>query len=69
MALILPKGIVVNTPQISGDIERIDKEPLASEELAKFWKGKLLYVSGRMKLEFMYLIVARSLYNHQTEIV
>lgn len=40
MSLILPKGIVVNTPEISGDIQKIDREPLAPEEIAKFWKGK-----------------------------
>lgn len=38
--MILPKGIVVNTAGISGDIERIDREPLALEEIAKLWKGK-----------------------------
>ena len=36
----MPKGIVVNTREISGDIERIDREPLALEEIAKLWKGK-----------------------------
>jgi hypothetical protein len=40
MSSILPKGIVVNTPEISGDIQKIDREPLALEEIAKFWKGK-----------------------------
>jgi hypothetical protein len=40
MSSFLPKGIVVNTPEISGDIQKIDREPLAPEEIAKFWKGK-----------------------------
>jgi hypothetical protein len=40
MSSILPKGIVVNTREISGDIQKIDREPLALEEIAKFWKGK-----------------------------
>lgn len=39
MSTILPKGIVVNSPQISGDIEKIDREPLSLEEVAKLWKG------------------------------
>ncbi|KAI9743383.1 MAG: hypothetical protein M1818_003229 [Claussenomyces sp. TS43310] len=47
MALILPKGIVVNSPQISGDIQRIAKEPLKSEELAKLWK---VYTTTRRRL-------------------
>ena len=38
--MILPKGIVVNTAGISGDIEKIDREPLAVEEIAKLWKGE-----------------------------
>jgi hypothetical protein len=42
MALILPKGIVVNSEGISGDIERIDREPLAGEDISKLWKGRLL---------------------------
>ena len=40
MSSILPKGIVVNTAEISGDIEKIDREPLAPEEIAKLWKGE-----------------------------
>jgi hypothetical protein len=40
MSSILPKGIVVNTPEISSDIQKIDREPLAVEEIAKLWKGK-----------------------------
>lgn len=40
MALILPKGIVVNSESISGDIGRIDREPLADEEISKLWKGE-----------------------------
>ncbi|KAL3418961.1 hypothetical protein PVAG01_09182 [Phlyctema vagabunda] len=38
MAMILPKGIVVNSPEIEGQIERIDREPLKREEIARFWK-------------------------------
>jgi hypothetical protein len=40
MSSILPKGIVVNTAEISGDIEKIDREPLAVDEIAKLWKGE-----------------------------
>ena len=39
MALILPKGIVINSPQIEGQIESIDAEPLDLADIAKFWKG------------------------------
>ncbi|KUJ09854.1 uncharacterized protein LY89DRAFT_278679 [Mollisia scopiformis] len=38
MALILPKGIVVNSPHVQGDIERIDAEPLDEADIAKVWK-------------------------------
>lgn len=34
----LPKGIVVNTPGLSEDVERINAEPVASEVIAHFWK-------------------------------
>ncbi len=39
MALILPKGIVVNSDQINESIERIAAEPLDQAEIAEFWKG------------------------------
>jgi len=39
MALILPKGIVVNASGLQGSIERIDTEPLDLAEIAKLWKG------------------------------
>ncbi|CZR63837.1 uncharacterized protein PAC_13734 [Phialocephala subalpina] len=38
MALILPKGIVVNSPHVEGDIEKIDASPLDEAEIANFWK-------------------------------
>lgn len=58
MALILPKGIVVNSPHISADIERIDREPLTSEEIGKLWKGShLLQI-----LETASLIFLRTVY-------
>lgn len=41
MAFILPKGIVVNSPDIEGSIERINGQPLDLEDIAKFWKGSL----------------------------
>jgi hypothetical protein len=46
MALILPKGIVVNTPEIEGEIERINAEPLDVADIAKFWRGnwRMCYV-------------------------
>ena len=37
--MILPKGIVVNSPEIEGQIERINAEPLDLADIAKFWKG------------------------------
>lgn len=40
MSTILPKGIVVNHPGVGRDIEKIDREPLAPEEIAKLWKGE-----------------------------
>lgn len=42
MALILPKGIVRNSTQIEGDIERIAAEPLDEADIAKVWKGSLI---------------------------
>jgi hypothetical protein len=39
MSWILPKGIVVNSPQVQGSIERINTEPLDLADIAKFWKG------------------------------
>jgi len=43
MALILPKGVFVNSPDISGSIERINTEPLDLAEIAKFWKGSCMH--------------------------
>jgi hypothetical protein len=46
--MMLPKGIVVNTPEIEGNIERIATEPLDLADIAKFWKGTVdRYLSGR----------------------
>lgn len=42
MALILPKGVFVNSPEVNGSIERIDAEPLDLADIAKFWKGTSL---------------------------
>lgn len=39
MVMDLPKGIVVNSPGISSDVDRINTEPVASEIFAQFWKG------------------------------
>jgi hypothetical protein len=44
MAMILPKGFVVNSPEISEQIEQISANPLELEEIAKFWKGNLACV-------------------------
>jgi hypothetical protein len=41
MAFILPKGIVVNSPDLNLSIERINAQPLDLEDIAKFWKGTL----------------------------
>jgi hypothetical protein len=49
MAMILPKGIVVNTPEIEGNIERMATEPLDLADIAKFWKGRFcryIFVMG-----------------------
>jgi hypothetical protein len=61
MSSILPKGIVVNTPEISGDIQKIDREPLALEEIAKFWKGKRANGLARISLS----LIDASLYHHE----
>ena len=45
MALILPKGFVVNSPDIEGQIEKINAAPLNIEEIAKFWKGNFAQVT------------------------
>jgi hypothetical protein len=42
MALILPKGIVVNSDQIEGNIGSIDAEPLDEADIAKVWKGSFV---------------------------
>ncbi|KAE8442605.1 hypothetical protein EG329_003028 [Mollisiaceae sp. DMI_Dod_QoI] len=38
MALILPRGIVVNSDTIESNIESIDAEPLDEADIAKVWK-------------------------------
>lgn len=45
--MILPKGIVVNAPEVEGSIERIDSEPLDAADIAKFWK---VYTTTRRRL-------------------
>ena len=59
--MILPKGIVVNTAGISGDIERIDREPLAVEEIAKLWKGETHSSRGIMSK----WLISSSLHHYQ----
>lgn len=39
MSWLLPKGIVINSPEIEGSIERNNTEPLDLADIAKFWKG------------------------------
>jgi hypothetical protein len=39
MALILPKGWILNDPQIAGLIEEVNQDPLDLADIAKFWKG------------------------------
>ncbi|KAH7310993.1 hypothetical protein BKA65DRAFT_413712 [Rhexocercosporidium sp. MPI-PUGE-AT-0058] len=47
MALILPKGIVVNSDQINKSIERIATEPLDQAQIAEFWK---VYTTTKRRL-------------------
>ncbi|RAL68502.1 hypothetical protein DID88_007230 [Monilinia fructigena] len=47
MALILPKGIVVNSPQIGSTIERIKNDPLDLADIARFWK---VYTTTKRRL-------------------
>ncbi|KAH8647438.1 hypothetical protein BGZ60DRAFT_228931 [Tricladium varicosporioides] len=47
MAMILPKGIVVNSPQIAPSIERSDEAPLEPEQIARFWK---VYTTTKRRL-------------------
>ncbi|KAJ5034925.1 uncharacterized protein L3040_008193 [Drepanopeziza brunnea f. sp. 'multigermtubi'] len=47
MALILPKGIVVNSDQINDSIQSIALEPLDAAEIAKFWK---VYTTTKRRL-------------------
>ncbi|QSZ37092.1 hypothetical protein DSL72_009184 [Monilinia vaccinii-corymbosi] len=47
MALILPKGIVVNSPQIGSTIERIQNDPLDLADIARFWK---VYTTTKRRL-------------------
>jgi hypothetical protein len=44
MALILPKGLVINSPHIEGQIGSINAEPLDLADIAKFWKGSLAHI-------------------------
>jgi hypothetical protein len=64
MSSILPKGIVVNTAEISGDIERIDREPLDLEEIAKLWKGEKAIPEVGMSA---WLILKYSVYHNQPQ--
>ncbi|PVH76289.1 hypothetical protein DL98DRAFT_295136 [Cadophora sp. DSE1049] len=47
MALILPKGIVVNSDKINESIEKIAAEPLDQAEIARFWK---IYTTTKRRL-------------------
>ncbi|KAL2062201.1 hypothetical protein VTL71DRAFT_6467 [Oculimacula yallundae] len=47
MALILPKGIVVNSDQVNESIERIASEPLDQAQIAEFWK---VYTTTKRRL-------------------
>lgn len=42
LILLLPKGIVKNDEGIAGSIESINRDPLDSADIAKFWKGTSL---------------------------
>ncbi|CAG8948666.1 hypothetical protein HYFRA_00001786 [Hymenoscyphus fraxineus] len=44
---ILPKGFVVNSDQIEGNIERIASEPVGVEDIAKIWK---VYTTTKRRL-------------------
>ena len=44
MSLILPNGLVVNSRESEGIVERINAEPLDFAEIAKLWKGKLVHL-------------------------
>jgi hypothetical protein len=50
MSLILPRGFVVNDPQLEGNIERINTEPLDLADIARFWKGTSENLPVRMEL-------------------
>jgi hypothetical protein len=41
---ILSKGLVVNSREREGIVEGINAEPLDFAEIAKLWKGKLVYI-------------------------
>lgn len=45
--MILPKGFVINSPEINGQIEQISANPLEIEEIAKFWK---VYTTTKRRL-------------------
>ncbi|OWP00483.1 hypothetical protein B2J93_339 [Marssonina coronariae] len=47
MALILPKGIVVNSDQINENINRIAAKPLDQEDIARVWK---VYTTTKRRL-------------------
>ncbi|KAH7372215.1 hypothetical protein BKA64DRAFT_265004 [Cadophora sp. MPI-SDFR-AT-0126] len=47
MALILPKGIVVNSDRINESIEKIAAEPLDQAEIARLWK---VYTTTKRRL-------------------
>jgi len=50
MALILPKAIVINSPQIEGQIESIDAEPLDLGDICQILESNLAHVMSGLSV-------------------
>jgi len=48
MAMILPKGIIVNSPQIEGQFEQLDAQPVGDADLARLWR---VYTTTQRRLK------------------
>jgi len=49
MAMILPKGIIVNSPQIEGQFEQLDAQPVGDADLARLWRGNVANIETKQR--------------------
>lgn len=54
MSMILPKGIVVNSPRAQSSIEELDANPVGEADIARFWKGTaIMLLMGKDCTDFV----------------